>query len=165
MKVFLISNPWSTKSILLKFYIRRFYAVSQLLIMLKNYVSTHSFVKTNDLFICICKYDIKRRGNGSTIAPPKQQNCRDKISHIMVNTFMPFLRNTFCMFMALWDHRQYVDFGLKIEFRSCARRRRWCSILHNNWWTASNKPRLLFIPYQIWFRKTVLSFRLINIKT
>jgi len=88
--------------------------------MLKNYVSTHSFVKTNDLFICICKYDIKRRGNGSTIAPPKQQNCRDIISHIMVNTFMPFLRNTFCMFMALWDHRQYVDFGLKIEFRSCA---------------------------------------------
>jgi len=33
---------------------------------------------------------------------------------------------------------------LKIEFRSCARRRQWCGIFYYHWWTASIKPRLLF---------------------
>jgi len=33
---------------------------------------------------------------------------------------------------------------LKMEFRSCARGRQWCGIIHYYWWTASIKPRLLF---------------------
>ena len=33
---------------------------------------------------------------------------------------------------------------LKMEFRSCSRRRQWCGIIHYYWWTASIKPRLLF---------------------
>jgi len=33
---------------------------------------------------------------------------------------------------------------LKIEFRSCARGRPWCGIIHYYWRTASIKPRLLF---------------------
>jgi len=33
---------------------------------------------------------------------------------------------------------------LKMEFRSCARGRQRCSIIHYYWWTASIKPRLLF---------------------
>jgi len=37
-----------------------------------------------------------------------------------------------------------VCLHLKMEFRSCARGREWCSILHYHWWTASIKPRLLF---------------------
>ena len=37
-----------------------------------------------------------------------------------------------------------VCFYLKMEFRSCARGRQWCSIFHYHWWTASIKPRLLF---------------------
>jgi len=31
-----------------------------------------------------------------------------------------------------------------MEFRSCARGRQWCGIIHYLWWTASIKPRLLF---------------------
>jgi len=30
-----------------------------------------------------------------------------------------------------------------MEFRSCARGRQWCCIIHYYWWTASIKPRLL----------------------
>ena len=33
---------------------------------------------------------------------------------------------------------------LKIEFRSCPRRRQRCGIFHYLWWTASIKPKLLF---------------------
>ena len=33
---------------------------------------------------------------------------------------------------------------LKMKFRSCARGRQWCGIIHHYWWTASIKPRLLF---------------------
>ena len=33
---------------------------------------------------------------------------------------------------------------LKMEFRSCARGRQVCGIIHYYWWTASIKPRLLF---------------------
>jgi len=33
---------------------------------------------------------------------------------------------------------------LKMEFRSCARVRPWCGIIHYHWWTASIKPKLLF---------------------
>jgi len=35
---------------------------------------------------------------------------------------------------------------LKMEFRSCARGRHWCDIIHYYWWTAAIKPRLLFSP-------------------
>ena len=31
-----------------------------------------------------------------------------------------------------------------MEFRSCARGRQWCGIIHYYWWTASIKPELLF---------------------
>jgi len=37
-----------------------------------------------------------------------------------------------------------VCLHLKMEFRSCARGRQWCSTLHYHWWTASIKPKLLF---------------------
>ena len=33
---------------------------------------------------------------------------------------------------------------VKMKFRSCARGRQWCGIIHYYWWTASIKPRLLF---------------------
>jgi len=33
---------------------------------------------------------------------------------------------------------------LKMEFRSCARGRQWCGIIHYYWRTASIKPRLRF---------------------
>ena len=33
---------------------------------------------------------------------------------------------------------------LKMEFRSYAKGRQWCGIIHYYWWTASIKPRLLF---------------------
>jgi len=36
------------------------------------------------------------------------------------------------------------SFHLKMEFRSCARGRQWCGIIHYYWWTASIQPRLLF---------------------
>jgi len=41
---------------------------------------------------------------------------------------------------------------LKMEFRSCARGRQWCCVIHYFWWTASIKPRLLFsrLGYASW---------------
>ena len=45
--------------------------------------------------------------------------------------------------LVLRNHRLYVIYILKIEFRSCARGRQWCVICHYHWWTASIKPRLL----------------------
>ena len=41
---------------------------------------------------------------------------------------------------------------LQMVFRSCARGRQWCGIIHYYWWTASIKPRLLFsrVGYASW---------------
>ena len=50
-----------------------------------------------------------------------------------------------CIFLVFRDdHGLKVVNILKIEFRSCARGRQWCGIIHYHWWTASIKPRLLF---------------------
>jgi len=48
------------------------------------------------------------------------------------------------IFLVLRDHWLYVCLQLKMEFRSCARGRQWCSIFRYHWWTASIKPRLQF---------------------
>ena len=58
------------------------------------------------------------------------------------------------IFLVLWNLRFVCWLYLKIEFCSWAIGCKWCGILHNNWWTASIKPRLLFSRCRLCFFRT-----------
>ena len=44
---------------------------------------------------------------------------------------------------------------LKIQFRFCAWGHQWCGIIHDHWWTASIKPRLLFSQCRLCFPRAL----------
>jgi len=50
-----------------------------------------------------------------------------------------------------------------MEFRSCARGRQWCGIIHYYWWTASIKPRLLFSRAGYMYASWGLSLSSVNV--
>ena len=67
------------------------------------------------------------------------------------------------IFLVPRDHN-CICFHLKIEFRSCARRRHWCDIFHYHWCTASIKLRLLVSSCRLCFHGAFPFLSWINVQ-